>query len=118
MNIVKFLRTSFFIEHLRWLLLSPQEVFCKKVFLEISQNSQENTKKRKKKLRHRFFPVNFAKFIRTAFLTEYLQWLLLCMLYPILYPFSHILLRPLTGYLPLHFLIENMENEYSKLTSV
>ena len=61
---------------------SYPEVFCKKVFLEISQNSQENTCARaffnkvaglrppallKKKLRHRCFPVNFVKFRRTLF---------------------------------------------------
>ena len=34
----------------------------KKVFLEISQNSQENT----------CFPMDFAKFLRTPFFTEYL----------------------------------------------
>ena len=31
----------------------------------------------KKSLWHRCFPVNFAKFLRTPFLTEHLQWLLL-----------------------------------------
>ena len=51
----------------------------KKVFLEISQNSLENTCHRasfliklqtlfKKRLWHRCFPVNFAKFLRTPFL--------------------------------------------------
>ena len=64
----------------------PPEVFCKKflemVFLEISQNSQENTYARvsfliklrpeacnfiKKRLWHRCFPVNFVKFLRTPF---------------------------------------------------
>ena len=63
----------------------------KKVFLEISQNSQENTCARvpfnkvaglaynfiKKRLWRRCFPVNFAKFLRTPFLTEHLRWLLL-----------------------------------------
>ena len=29
---------------------------------------------------HRCFPVNFAKFLRTPFLTEYLRWLLLAIL--------------------------------------
>ena len=56
----------------------------KKVFLEVSQNSQENTCARdsflikfyvsglrpatllKKSLWHRYFPVNFAKFLRTS----------------------------------------------------
>ena len=57
-----------------------------KVFLEISQNSQEDTYAGvffliklpaskpatlfKKRLWHRCFPVNFVKFLRTAFLTE------------------------------------------------
>ena len=31
----------------------------------------------KKRLWHRCFPMNFAKFLRTAFLTEHLRWLLL-----------------------------------------
>ena len=65
------------------------------VFLEILQNSQENTCARvsffykvadlrpkacnfiKKRLWHRYFHVNFAKFLRTAFLIEHLWWLLL-----------------------------------------
>ena len=60
------------------------------VFLEISQNSQENTCFRvsfsiklqaatllKKRLWHRYFPVNFAKFLRTLFFTEHFQWLFL-----------------------------------------
>ena len=64
----------------------------KKVFLEISQNSQENTCARvsflitffnksatllKKRLWHSYFPVNYAKFLRTPFFTEYLRCLLL-----------------------------------------
>ena len=63
--------------------MQPSEVFCKKkVSLETSQNSQENTCARvslliklqaapatllKKRLWHRCFPVNFAKFLRTTF---------------------------------------------------
>ena len=31
----------------------------------------------KKRLWHRCFPVNFAEFLRTPFLTEHLRWLLL-----------------------------------------
>ena len=31
----------------------------------------------KKRLWHRCFPLNFAKFLRTPFFTEHLQWLLL-----------------------------------------
>ena len=60
---------------------SRPEVFCKKAFLEISQNSQKNTCARvsflKKRLWHRCFPVNFAKFLRTYVLTEHLRWLVL-----------------------------------------
>ena len=64
----------------------------KKVFLEISQNSQENTwasvsffKKVacnfiKKRHWHRCFPANFVKFLGTSFLQERLWWLLLHML--------------------------------------
>ena len=52
-----------------------QKYFVKKVFLESSQNSQENTSVRlkpatllKKGPWYRCFPVNFAKFVRTFFL--------------------------------------------------
>ena len=56
----------------------------KKLFLEISQNSQERTcarvsffnKVAELRLWHRCFPMNFAKFLRTSFLTEHLRWLL------------------------------------------
>ena len=55
------------------------------LFLEISQNSQENTCARvsyllKKRLWHSCFPVNSVKFLRTPFLTEHLWWLLLLLL--------------------------------------
>ena len=67
---------------------SCPEVFCKKVFIKISQNLQENTCARdsfliklqfliKKRLWYRCFPANFAKFQRTSFFTKHLQWLLL-----------------------------------------
>ena len=67
----------------------------KKAFLEVLQNSQKNTCVRvsfliksqaiglkpptiiKKRLWHECFPVNFAKFVRTTFLTEHPRWLLL-----------------------------------------
>ena len=60
--------------------------------LNISQNSQENTCARfsfliklqvlpatslKKRLWHRCFPVNFAKFLRKPILSEHFRWLLL-----------------------------------------
>ena len=46
-----------------------QTCSVKKVFLEISQNSQENTCTR---LWHRCFPLNFVKFLRTSFFIEHL----------------------------------------------
>ena len=48
------------------------EVFCKK-------RCSWPANLFKKRLWHRCFPVNFAKFLRTAFLPEHLRWLLLCM---------------------------------------
>ena len=61
-----------------------------KVFLEISQNSQENTCARvsiliklqpatllKYRLWHRCFPVDFGKFLRTPFLQNTSWWVLL-----------------------------------------
>ena len=46
-------------------------VFCKRMFSEILQNSQENTCARdsflKNSLWHRCFPVNFMKFLRAPF---------------------------------------------------
>ena len=69
-----------------------QRCSAKKVFLEILQNSQENTSARvsfliklqasacnfiKKRLWHRCFPVNYAKFLTAPLLTEHLRWLLL-----------------------------------------
>ena len=67
-----------------------QRCSVKNALFEILQNSQESTYARvsfliklqpetllKKKLWHRCFPPNFAKFQRTPFLTEHLRWLLL-----------------------------------------
>ena len=63
-----------------------RKCFVKIMFLKISQNSQENTSVRvsflisyklspatllKKRLCHRCFPVNFSKFLKTAFFIEY-----------------------------------------------
>ena len=70
---------------------SRPEVFCKKGIL---RNFAKFTRKHlcqrlsfnkvagpaiflKKRLGHRFFPVNFAKFLRTPFFTEHVRWLLL-----------------------------------------
>ena len=65
----------------------------KKMFLKISQNSQENTCARvsflikiqalglqlyqKERLRRKCFPANFAKFSRITFFIEHFWWLLL-----------------------------------------
>ena len=51
-----------------------QRCSVKKVFLEVSQNSQENTCGR---VWHRCFLVNFVKFLRTPFFIEHLCWLFL-----------------------------------------
>ena len=50
---------------------SRWEVFCEKVFLQISQNSQENTCARVS------FPRIFAKFLIIPFIIQHLWWLLL-----------------------------------------
>ena len=52
----------------------------------------------KKRFWHRCFPVNFAKFLRTPFLTEYLRWLLLWILiymlnYKTSFSFQHVKIR-------------------------
>ena len=74
----------FFISTLYCIEAVAQRCSVKKLFLAISQNSQDYTWARvsfltlvKKRLWHRCFPVNFAKFPRTSFLTEHLRWLLL-----------------------------------------
>ena len=68
-----------------------QRYSVKKVFFEISQTGKHLCqslffKKRcrprpaallKKRLWHRYFPVNIAKFLRTPLFTEHLRWLLL-----------------------------------------
>ena len=57
-----------------------QRCSVKKVFLEILQNSQENTCARVSfliRLWHRRFPINFVKFLRKSFYIEHLWWLLL-----------------------------------------
>ena len=63
-----------------------QRCSVKKVFLKISQNSQEDICTRvsvlkscrpKKRLWHRCFPMKFANFLRTPIFIKYLWWLLL-----------------------------------------
>ena len=61
-----------------YLEAATRGVPCTKVFLEISQNSQENTCARISFLiKLRAFPVNFVKFLRTAFLQNTFGRLLL-----------------------------------------
>ena len=58
-------------------------VLLKKVFLVIWQNSRKTPEACnfiKKRLWHRCFPVYFAKFLKTPFLTEHFRWLLLSLL--------------------------------------
>ena len=57
----------------------PPVVFCKKVFLQISQNSQENTSARVSSLRDsiQVFLVNFQEFVRSPFLQNNFGRLLL-----------------------------------------
>ena len=82
---------SWIICYTRWEAVA-QRRSVKKVFLEMSQNSQENTcvtvsfliklqaesaTLLKKRLWYRCFPVDLAKFLGTLFLTEHLRQLLL-----------------------------------------
>ena len=71
---------------------SRPDAFCKNLFLDISENSHQNTYATvsflkqlqaescnfiKKSFWHSCFPVNFVKFLRTPFIIEHLWWLLL-----------------------------------------
>ena len=71
-------RSALFL-HADTLMLKCRSSSIKKVLLEISQNSQENTSSRDSFLikRHRCFPVNFAKYLWVSFLKIHLRWLLL-----------------------------------------
>ena len=87
-NIAKFLRTTFFTDR-----SSCPEVFCKKGVLRnfakltgkhLCQNLFFNkvaglrpATLLKISLWHKYFSVNFPKFLRTPFLTKHLRWLLL-----------------------------------------
>ena len=65
-NIAKFLRTAFFIEHLWWLQKQPPEVFYKRTF-KIFFQAYNFIKKRRQ---HRCSPVNIAKFLRAPISTN------------------------------------------------
>ena len=75
----------------KWTEAVAQRCSVKKMLVETSKNSQKSTCARvsfliiclrpvtllKYRLCERCFPVNFAKFLKTPFLTEHLRWLLL-----------------------------------------
>ena len=115
-NIAKFLRTAFLkntsrssrlqmffkIGVLRSVANFTGKHLCSSLFLKNFQAG--GLQLHKKRLQHSCFPVKFAKSLRTPFLTEHLQWLLLhlrwLLLYffkktpscdvPIIFPFWHI----------------------------
>ena len=92
-NPIKHLKRSFLQNYLTAEQSSRPEVFCKKgVLRDFAKFTGKHLCQRlffdkvaglrsatflKKRLGHRCFPVNFAKFLRTHFLTEHLRWLLL-----------------------------------------
>ena len=91
-NIRKCLRTSFFMEHFRWLLLKVMQRRHKKEYLLTKRSNQQkcfftSLLKRnsntggcnftKKRLQHRCFSVNIAKFLRTPILKNNCERLLL-----------------------------------------
>ena len=51
----------------------------------------------KKRPWHRYFPVNFVKFLKTPFLTEHLRWLLINLLQTLIYINDCISLYRVTG---------------------
>ena len=101
-NIAKFLRMGFFIEHLQ---NGRLQIFLKIDFLKSFANftgkhlcwslflknlQAEGLQLHKKRLRYVCFPVKLAKFLRTPFLTEHLQWLLLHLQWLRLYFFKEV----------------------------
>ena len=101
----KCFRDSWILAHFRFEIEAVvQRCSVKKVFLEILQNSYEHMCQSpflnkvavlrpailfKKRHCHRCFLVNFAKFLRTPFLTEHLRWLLLNFVYIYSFRSSH-----------------------------
>ena len=88
-NIAKFLRTAFLkntsrssrlqmffkIGVLRSVANFTGKHLCSSLFLKNFQAG--GLQLHKKRLQHSCFPVKFAKFLRTSFLTEHIRWLLL-----------------------------------------
>ena len=104
-NIAKFLRTAFLkntsrssrlqmffkIGVLRSVANFTGKHLCSSLFLKNFQAG--GLQLRKKRLQHSCFPVKFAKSLRTPFLTEHLQWLLLHLRWLLLYFFKKVLLN-------------------------
>ena len=67
-NLAKFLRTSFFTEHLRCLPLNFVKVTGKYLCQSLYFSKVRPATLSKQRLWHRCFPMNFTKFIRTPFL--------------------------------------------------
>ena len=97
---------------------SYPNVFCRKSAFKSSSKFTGKTPRLrpatllKKRLWHRYFPVNFEKFLRTPFLIEHLRWLLLTginlcfprvLTSPSWLPFHGIF--PILGQLELHKLV-------------
>ena len=79
---------------------SRLQMFFKKVFLKILQYLEENTcvglkacNFIKKRLQHKCFPENIAKFLRTTFFIEHLWWLLVFLLMMVINVYSTEYLR-------------------------
>ena len=68
---------------------STGKYLCCSLFLKNLQ--VEGLQLPKKRLQHRCFPLKFAKFLRTRFLTEHLRWLLLHLRWLLLYFFEKVL---------------------------
>ena len=99
-NIAKFLRTGFFIEHfhkqplqvLLKVLETLQEGTC--VGVSFKNLQAEGLQLHKNiRLQHRCFPVNFAKFLRTPFLAGHPRWLLLHFRWLLLYFFFKVIFK-------------------------
>ena len=101
-NIAKFLRMGFF----NTSRSSRLQIFLKKGILKSFANftgkhlcwslflknlQAEGLQLHKKRLQHKCFPVKFAIFLRTPFLTEHLRWLLLHLRWLLLYFFEKVL---------------------------
>ena len=77
------------------------------MFLQIPQNSQQNTKKKKKEILAHWFSCKFCKIYKNSF--SYILSPASVYVIPHSLPFSHIFSRFLTGYLPFHFPVKNIK---------